>query len=52
MNRKENQIWCHYCFKWIDKFIDVLVLENDVYCLLCYDENKYIKTHLGYEKEL
>jgi hypothetical protein len=52
MNIKDDKIWCHYCLKWINKYIDILLLEEDVFCLLCYDDKKGIRTHLGYRKDL
>lgn len=52
MNIKDDKIWCHCCFKWIRKDIDILILEDDVFCLLCYNEWKGIRTHLGYRNDL
>jgi hypothetical protein len=49
MNIKDNKIWCHNCYKWISKFTDILIIEKDVYCLFC--ANQQIMTHLGFDFE-
>jgi len=46
-NKKEN-IYCPICQKWIDKLAGTLILETIVYCIFCYNEEKNIKSYLGY----
>ena len=31
----EKKLWCNRCLRYIDKFSETLVLDNEVYCLIC-----------------
>jgi len=49
MNIKDNKIYCHTCKTWLDKFTDILIINDDVICLFC--SNKWIWSHLGFRWE-
>lgn len=44
---KENErIWCHICFKWIDAKVEILKIENkDIFCI---HHEPWDAAHLGY----
>jgi hypothetical protein len=44
MNIKDDNIWCHICFKWINKNTDTMIVDRNVYCLSC-------DAHLGFDFE-
>jgi hypothetical protein len=49
MNKKGDNIFCHLCNRWCNKYIEVLIIDEKVYCLRCYEN--FSETMLGYEWE-
>lgn len=51
MNKSKNghYIYCHKCYKWLDKCTEILIIGEEVFCIFCYHNNN--QTLLGYDWE-